>query len=72
MNTSVSTSLGIPSGRVVKNRKRNIMFVSFTPAVSQAAQKAMRFKIRKLKIRMRTELNIAQMAAWLNPMTHDP
>ncbi|WP_448511723.1 group II intron maturase-specific domain-containing protein [Photorhabdus laumondii] len=28
----------------------------------------MRFKIRKLKIRMRTELNLTQMANWLNPM----
>ncbi|WP_442960523.1 group II intron maturase-specific domain-containing protein [Pseudoalteromonas sp. DL2-H2.2] len=28
----------------------------------------MRFKIRKLKSRMRTELNIAQMAGRLNPM----
>ncbi|KAA1183192.1 group II intron reverse transcriptase/maturase [Photorhabdus heterorhabditis] len=54
--------------RLVKNRKRNSLFVSFTPAVSKAAQKAMRFKIRKLKIRMRTELNLIQMANWLNPM----
>ncbi|WP_238399120.1 hypothetical protein [Photorhabdus bodei] len=30
--------------RLVKNRKRNSLFVSFTPAVSKAAQKAMRFK----------------------------
>ncbi|OTA14019.1 group II intron reverse transcriptase/maturase [Xenorhabdus vietnamensis] len=54
--------------RLVKNRKRNSLFVSFTPAVSKTAQKAMRFKIRKLKIRMRTELNLTQMANWLNPM----
>ncbi|MDC9597243.1 group II intron maturase-specific domain-containing protein [Xenorhabdus sp. XENO-2] len=54
--------------RLVKNRKRNSLFVSITPAVSKMAQKAMRFKIRKLKIRMRTELNLTQMANWLNPM----
>ncbi|KTL61778.1 group II intron reverse transcriptase/maturase [Photorhabdus laumondii subsp. laumondii] len=54
--------------RWVKNRKRNSLFVSFTPAVGKTAQKAMRFKIRKLKIRMRTELNLTQMANWLNPM----
>ncbi|MCW7551014.1 hypothetical protein OO184_24635, partial [Photorhabdus sp. APURE] len=28
----------------------------------------MRFKIRKLKIRMRTELNLIQLANWLNPI----
>ena len=56
--------------RVVKNRKRNSLFVSFTPAVSKTAQKAMRFKLRKLRIRLRTDLNIAQLAGWLNPMIH--
>ena len=54
--------------RVVKNRQRNSIFVNFTPAVSKAAQKAMRFKIRKLGVRRRTELNIAQIAGWLNPI----
>ncbi|MDC9590382.1 reverse transcriptase domain-containing protein [Xenorhabdus sp. XENO-10] len=38
--------------RWVKNTKRNTMFVSFTPAVSKTTQKAMRFKLRKLKIRL--------------------
>ena len=54
--------------RLVKNRYKDSLFISFTPAVSKAAQKAMRFKIRKLRIRMRTDLNIAQLAGWLNPM----
>ena len=54
--------------RVVKNRERNSLFVSFTPAVSKVAQKAMRFRIRKLRIRTRTDLNIVQLAGWLNPM----
>lgn len=54
--------------RLVKNRYKNSLFMSFTPAVSKAAQKAMRFKIRQLKIRMRTDLNIAQLAGWLNPI----
>ena len=54
--------------RVVKNRKRNSLFVSFTPAVSKIALKAMRRKIRELKVRSRTDLNIAQIAGWLNPM----
>ena len=54
--------------RVVKNRRRNSLFVSFTPAVSKSALKAMRFKIRKLRIRLRTDLNVAQLAGWLNPI----
>jgi hypothetical protein len=54
--------------RVVKNTKRNSLFVSFTPAVSKVALKAMRRTIRKLKVRSRTELNIAQIAGWLNPV----
>lgn len=49
-------------------RRHNSLFVSFTPAVSKANQKAMRRKIRKLRVGMRTELNIAQIAGWLNPM----
>lgn len=54
--------------RVVKNRKRNSLFVSFTPAVSKVALKAMRRKIKVLKVRSRTELNIAQLGGWLNPI----
>ena len=54
--------------RTCKNRYRNSLFVSFTPAVSKDAQKAMRWKIRKLRIRMCTELDIAQLSKWLNPM----
>ncbi|EDH5633237.1 reverse transcriptase [Salmonella enterica subsp. enterica serovar Claibornei] len=34
----------------------------------KVAQKAMRFKIRKLKVRTRTDLNIKEIAVWLNPM----
>jgi len=54
--------------RLCKNRKRNSMFINFTPAVSQSAIKAMRLKIRKLRVRMATELSIAQVARWLNPL----
>jgi group II intron reverse transcriptase/maturase len=55
-------------GRICKNRKRNILFVNFTPAVSKESLKAMRLRIRKLRVRMKTELNINQMAKWLNPI----
>ena len=54
--------------RLCKNRKRNSMFINFTQAVSKSALKSMRLKIRKLRIRMATELSIAQLAKWLNPI----
>ncbi|RXO35365.1 group II intron reverse transcriptase/maturase [Salmonella enterica] len=53
--------------RVVKNTRRNSLFVSFTPAVSKSAQKAMRRVIKESAMRSRTDLNIAQLAGWLNP-----
>ena len=53
--------------RLVKNNKRNSLFVSFTSAVSQAALKAMRLKSKEL-IRGRTDLNIAQLGGILNPI----
>lgn len=54
--------------RISKNSKRNTLFVNFTPAVSKSSMKSMRQKIRKLRVRSRTELSIAQMADWLNPI----
>ncbi len=54
--------------RLCKNRKRNSLFVSFTPAVSKVAMKSMRLKIRKMRVRMRTEMSIEQLAKWLNPI----
>ena len=54
--------------RLCKNSRCSSLFVSFTPTASKVNQKAMRRKIRKLGIRMRTDLNIAQLSGWLNPM----
>jgi RNA-directed DNA polymerase len=54
--------------RVVKNRKRNSIFVSFTPAVSNAALKKMRETTRKLNYRNRTELSLADIARFHNPI----
>ena len=53
--------------RTVKNRKRNSMFVSFTPAVSNKAVKAMRETTRKLNFRNRTDLSLADIARLHNP-----
>jgi hypothetical protein len=54
--------------RLCKNRKRNSLFVSFAPAVSKVAMKSMRLKIRSMRVRMRTEMSIEQLAKWLNPI----
>ena len=44
--------------RVVKNRKRNSMFVSFTPAVSKSALKSGRQTTRELNYQNRTNLSL--------------
>ncbi len=50
------------------SRKRNCIFMNFTPAVSKSALKSMRLKIRKLRVRMATNRSIEQLALWLNPL----
>ena len=54
--------------RVCINRRTKRLFVNFTPAVSNSALKSMRLKIRKLKVRSRTDLNLVELAKWLNPI----
>lgn len=54
--------------RVVKNTKRNSLFVSFTPAVSTAALKAMRQRTRRLNYRNRTDLSLPDIARLHNPI----
>jgi RNA-directed DNA polymerase len=54
--------------RLVKNSKRNSMFVSFTPAVSKAALKSMRAKTREKNFRNRTELSLQDIANMYNPV----
>lgn len=54
--------------RTVKNRKRNSVFVNFTPAVSNRALTAMRQKTRKLNYRNRTELSLLDIARFHNPI----
>ncbi len=55
-------------GRLCKNTKRNSLFINFTPAVSKSSLKAMRAKIKELKIRSRTDLSLIEIARWLNPI----
>lgn len=52
--------------RLVKNSKRNSMFVSFTPAVSPTALKAIRSQVRQDNIRNRTDLSLQEIARWYN------
>jgi RNA-directed DNA polymerase len=54
--------------RVVKNSKRNSIFVSFTPAVSDAALKSMRAYVRKSNIRNRADLSLGIIAYRFNPI----
>ena len=54
--------------RTCKNTKDNSLFLSFTPAVSNVALKAMRSKTRSLNVRNRTELSLKDIAEQINPI----
>ena len=54
--------------RVVKNRKRNSVFVNFTPAVSSTALKAMRQTTRRRNFRNRSDLSLEDIARYHNPV----
>ena len=47
---------------------QNKMIVGFNPAVSQDALKAMRLKIRKSRLRERTNWSLEDIAQWINPV----
>ncbi|HTP27693.1 MAG TPA: group II intron maturase-specific domain-containing protein, partial [Anaeromyxobacteraceae bacterium] len=51
-----------------KNRKRNSMFVSFTPAVSSRALKAMRQETRRRGFRNRSDLSLEDISRLYNPV----
>lgn len=48
-------------------QSQNCMILGFSPAVSKDALKAMRVKIRKSRLRHRTDLSLKDIANWLNP-----
>ena len=50
------------------NRKTNLLFMSFTPAVSMRAMKSMRSKTRRSGLRSRTDLSLEEIAEWFNPI----
>jgi RNA-directed DNA polymerase len=54
--------------RSVQNRSNGKVFVGFTPAVSRDALRSMRQEIRKMDVRNRTDLELEELSAKLNPM----
>jgi RNA-directed DNA polymerase len=54
--------------RVVKSKKWNNMFVSFSPAVSKSALKSMRAETRRRRFGRRTELGLNDIAKMFNPV----
>src|SRR5450756_2481130 len=54
--------------RKVKSRKHNKVFVGFTPAVSNAALKSMRQKIKSLRLRRHTHSELKDLVKVLNPL----
>lgn len=54
--------------RSCRDSRANQMFVGFAPAVSKSALKEMRRKIRKTRIRSRTDLSLSEIAEWVNPI----
>lgn len=54
--------------RLVRKKGGDHIFVSFTPAVSNAALKSMRAEIRKRRICKRTDLNLRDIASIYNPI----
>lgn len=54
--------------RMVRNKKRNNLFLSFNPAVSKAAMKSMRAKVRESRIRNRSDLELKDIADKFNPI----
>jgi len=54
--------------RLVRSRKTNKNFVSFTPAVSQASKKSMRDKTRSFKWHLRSGTSLEDIAREFNPV----
>jgi RNA-directed DNA polymerase len=54
--------------RLVRRSRDNLLFCSFSPAVSPSALKSMRAKIRELGIRRRTEVSLEEIAFRINPL----
>lgn len=51
-----------------KCKRTGEIYERFLPAVSTTAQKAMRRKVKELKVRQKTQYSLEQLSKWLNPM----
>lgn len=56
------------SRREARNLSNNRVFLSFSPAVSQAAVKSMRAYVRQSRVRNRSDLSLDAIAKWYNPI----
>ena len=54
--------------RVCESKQQKNIFVGFTPAVSKAAMKSMRAKVKKDKVYKRGDMSLVQIAQWYNPI----
>lgn len=54
--------------RRCQNSKNKRIFTSFTPAVSKEALKSMRAKTRQYNVRNRSDMSLADIADWYNPI----
>lgn len=62
------TFLGYEYRRRVVRNKKGKLFLSFTPSICKEAKKEICRRIRRTGVRSRSELSIAEVAEWLNPM----
>lgn len=51
-----------------KRKRTGQLYNNFTPAVSMSAKKAMRRKIKELKIRQKTLYSLEKLSSWLSLM----
>jgi RNA-directed DNA polymerase len=54
--------------RVCRNKRENKLFISFSPAASKHAQKAMRKRIKELNWRNRANRSLEEIAKYMNPI----
>jgi len=68
IRSSDSTFWAIRFGPVGRLNRTGKLFVSFFPAVSEKAAKAMRTRLRRWKLHHRNDLPLAEIAQWTRPV----
>ena len=54
--------------RGAENKKTKNVFTSFLPAISPKSEKSILGKIKSLRIQMKSDLSLQDIAKWINPM----